>query len=96
MSNITERASKNLHRLWALPPLALGVHFMFEAKDNGSIRSILFCISSFLIGAYAFRHNFFDRSSRAFDPKHIGLVWVAVLIIAAVLLFLASLIKLFA
>jgi len=96
MTNIIETASKNLHRLWALPLLALGVHFMFEAKDDGSVRSILFCISAFLIGAYALRHNLFGRSPRAFDPQHIGLVWIIVLVLAAVLLFTAGIIKLLA
>ncbi|QNP40199.1 hypothetical protein [Lysobacter solisilvae (ex Woo and Kim 2020)] len=96
MSDITKKSNKKLYRLWALPLLALGVRFFVEAIHDGSVRSVLFCISAFLIGAYAFRHNLFDSSPEAFDPKHIGPRWVAVLVIAAVLLFSAGIIKLLA
>ena len=94
MSSINGRPGKKLYRLWALPLLALGAKFLTDAWGTGSARAALLGLGALCVAAFAIRHNLFDTSPTAVDPKQLGALWVGILILGALLLFAAAVVRL--
>ncbi len=79
--------SNNFYRLWSLPAFLGGVYFL--AKDWGSLQHVLLGAGLLLAGIFAFRHNLWDLSPGALEPRQVGRLWLVVLC-ASILLVLAA------
>lgn len=79
-----------LYRLWSVPLLLGGVLLLLDGFNNGALHHLLFGAGMLLMGAFAFRHNLFDISSKALDPTQFGRTSVALLVVGVLLALAAA------
>lgn len=85
MSGATRNQASRLHRLWAIPLVAIGGLRLFEGIQGALPHHVLLDAGMLLGGLFALRHNLMDLSPAALNAKRIGHVGVALLLLAVVL-----------
>lgn len=76
----------HLYRLWSIPLLTIGVWNLIRAMESGKLALGLFGIGMMLAGVFAFRHDLMDISPSGLDPRQLGYVWSALLMLGFLLM----------